>query len=37
MEMFDLFHNGQLNLSRLNYKLISLIPNLKEVNNIRQL
>jgi hypothetical protein len=37
MEMFDLFHNGQLNLSRLNYKLISLIPNLKEVSNIRQL
>jgi hypothetical protein len=34
--MFDKFYKRKLNLSRLNYVLISLIPKLKEANNIRQ-
>jgi hypothetical protein len=34
--MFEKFHKGELNLSRLNYGLISLIPKLKEANNIKQ-
>jgi hypothetical protein len=37
--MFDMFvklHKGELNLSRMNYGLISLIPKLKEANNIKQ-
>jgi hypothetical protein len=34
--MFGKFYNGELNLSRLNYGLISLIPKLKKVNNIKQ-
>jgi hypothetical protein len=36
MEMFGNFHKGELNLSRLNYGLISLIPKLKEANNVKQ-
>jgi hypothetical protein len=36
MEMFADFHRGFLNLSRLNFGMISLIPKLKEANNIRQ-
>jgi hypothetical protein len=36
LEMFDKFYKRKLNLSRLNYVLISLIPKLKEANNIRQ-
>jgi hypothetical protein len=36
MEMFQRFYMGELNLSRLNYGLISLIPKLKETNNIKQ-
>jgi hypothetical protein len=35
MEMFRKFHSGDLNLSRLNYGLISFIPKLKEATNIR--
>jgi hypothetical protein len=34
--MFRKFHRGELNLSRLNYGLISLIPKIKEANNTRQ-
>jgi hypothetical protein len=34
--MFDKFYKRKLNLSRLNYVLISLIPKLKEANNIKQ-
>ena len=34
--MFNKFHSGDLNLSRLNYGMISLIPKLKEANNIKQ-
>jgi hypothetical protein len=34
--MFEKFHKGELNLSRLNYGLISLIHKLKEANNIKQ-
>lgn len=30
------FYRGELNLSRLNYGMISLIPKTKEANNIRQ-
>jgi hypothetical protein len=36
LEMFNHFHDGNLNLSRLNYDLISLIPKMKEANNIKQ-
>jgi hypothetical protein len=36
LEMFDKFYKRKLNLSRLNYVLISLIPKLKEANNIKQ-
>jgi hypothetical protein len=36
LEMYEKFHRGELNLSRLNYGLISLIPKLKETNNIKQ-
>jgi hypothetical protein len=36
LEMSELFYKGELNLSRLNYGLISLIPKLKEANNIKQ-
>jgi hypothetical protein len=35
LEIFELFYKGELNLSRLNYGLISLIPKLKEANNIK--
>jgi hypothetical protein len=34
LEMFEKFHRRDLNLSRLNYGLISLIPKLKEANSI---
>jgi hypothetical protein len=36
LEMFEKFHRGELNISKLNYGLISLIPKLKEANNIKQ-
>jgi hypothetical protein len=36
LEMFDKFYKGELNLSRLNYGLISLIHKSKEVNTIKQ-
>jgi hypothetical protein len=36
LEMFEKNHRGELNISRLNYGLISLIPKLKEANNIKQ-
>lgn len=36
LEMFNKLHAGQLNLSRLNYGLISLIPKTKEANTIKQ-
>jgi exonuclease III len=36
MEMFAEFHRGTFNLSRLNFGMISLIPKMKEANNIRQ-
>jgi hypothetical protein len=36
LEMFEKLHKGKLNLSRMNYGLISLIPKLKEANNIKQ-
>jgi len=35
-EMFDKFHRGELNLSRLSYGLITPIPKLTEANKIRQ-
>jgi hypothetical protein len=34
--MFRKFHRGELNLSRLNYGLTSLIPKTEEANNIKQ-
>jgi hypothetical protein len=36
IEMFDSSYKGELNLSRLIYGMISLIPKLKEANNIKQ-
>jgi hypothetical protein len=36
LEMFQSLHRGDFNLRRLNYGMISLIPKLKEANNIRQ-
>ncbi|RLN00119.1 hypothetical protein C2845_PM06G25340 [Panicum miliaceum] len=36
LEMFHDLYSGNLNLCRLNYGLISLIPKLKEANNIKQ-
>lgn len=36
LEMFNNFHRGDFNLRRLNFGMISLIPKLKEANNIRQ-
>jgi hypothetical protein len=36
LKMFRDLHRGTLNLSRLNYGMISLIPKTKEANNIRQ-
>jgi hypothetical protein len=35
VEMFDKFYRGELNLRRLNYGLISLIPKSKEANTIK--
>jgi hypothetical protein len=36
VEMFDKFHRGEFNISRLNYGLISLIPKIKEANTIKK-
>jgi hypothetical protein len=36
LEIFEKFHRSELNLSRLNYDLISLIIKMKEANNIKQ-
>jgi hypothetical protein len=36
LEMFERFHRGGMNISKLNYGLIPLIPKMKEANNIRQ-
>jgi hypothetical protein len=36
LEMFQNLYRGRLNLSRLNYGMISLIPKIKEANDIRQ-
>jgi hypothetical protein len=36
VKMFEKLYMGELNLSRLNYEMISLIPTLKEANSIKQ-
>jgi hypothetical protein len=36
LEMFNGLHRGDLNLRRLNFGMISIIPKLKDANNIRQ-
>jgi hypothetical protein len=36
VEMFGKFHRREINISRMNYGLISLIPKVKEANTIRQ-
>jgi hypothetical protein len=36
LQMFNDFFRGELNLSRLNYGMISLIPKTKEANSIKQ-
>jgi hypothetical protein len=33
--MMEVFYNGQLNLSRINYGIIVLLPKIKEVLNIK--
>lgn len=35
-EMFNKLHAEELNMSRMNYGMITLIPKLKEANNIKQ-
>jgi hypothetical protein len=35
-EMFNKLHSEELNMSRMNYGLITLIPKLKDANNIKQ-
>uniref|UniRef100_A0A0A9BDC7 Reverse transcriptase domain-containing protein n=1 Tax=Arundo donax TaxID=35708 RepID=A0A0A9BDC7_ARUDO len=35
MEMFSDFYNGTLDIKRLNYEVITLVPKLREANNIR--
>jgi hypothetical protein len=34
--MMEDFYKGELNLSRINYAIIVLLPKIKEVINIRQ-
>jgi hypothetical protein len=36
LEMFQDLYRGELNLSRLNFGMISLIPKIKEANTIKQ-
>jgi hypothetical protein len=36
LEIFQELFRGELNLNRLNYGMITLIPKLKEANNIKQ-
>jgi hypothetical protein len=36
MQMMEAFHMGKMNLSRINYGLIVLLPKVKEVVNIKQ-
>jgi hypothetical protein len=36
MQMMEDFHKGELNLSRISYGIIVLLPKIKEVANIRQ-
>jgi hypothetical protein len=36
IQMMEDFYKGQLNLARLNYGIIILLPKLREVVNIRQ-
>jgi hypothetical protein len=35
LEIFQELFRGELNLNRLNYGMITLIPKLKEANNIK--
>jgi len=34
--MFDDFHKGNMDIKRLNYGIITLVPKVKEANNIKQ-
>ena len=36
LAMFDDFYKGELDIKRLNYCVITLVPKVKEANNIRQ-
>ena len=36
LAMFDDFYKGELDIKRLNYGVITLVPKVKEANNIRQ-
>jgi hypothetical protein len=36
MQMMENFYNGELNLSKINYETIFLLPKLKEVVTIKQ-
>lgn len=35
-DMFNHLHSGVFNMSRMNYGLITLIPKIKDANNIKQ-
>lgn len=37
MDMFDDFFHGKLDISRLNYGVITLLPKLKEANKTRRM
>jgi hypothetical protein len=36
MALFKDFHKGDLDIRRMNYGIISLVPKIKEANNIKQ-
>ena len=36
LAMFDDFYKGKLDIKRLNYGVITLMPKVKEANNIKQ-
>lgn len=35
-DLFDDFHHGKLDISRLNYGIISLVPKTKDANQIKK-
>ena len=37
IQLFDDFYNGRVDISRINYGIITLLPKIKEINRIQQL